>query len=185
MENQLKTLEALLNDVTGNLVMGNSKNAAGYLKSISLLAGALSRQCQQQFELGVIEELEAMEPTSEMAEGLQTKRKLNQRELELSKLEVELANFFANVSSSCYLGAEDAADSLRSIADDVQRQEGSELFPKPMSAEEMKAWAAERGIPYYDGSDRSSESFIDKLVASTASKAPRKTKRTSGTRRGR
>lgn len=182
MDTKLSLLEALLKDVTGNLLMGNSKNAAGYLKSISLLTGAMSRQCQQQFELGVIEELEAMAPSGETAGGLETKRKLSQRELELSKLEVELADFFANVSSACYATAEHAADSLRSIAEDVEKQEGSELFPKPMSKDDVKAWAAERGIRYVDETEPGEGgSFRERLNAmiGTPSKGPRKSKASS------
>lgn len=182
MNNHLKTLEALLADVSGNLAMGNSKNAAGYLKSISLLAGALSRQYQQLFELGVTEELEDMAPSAQTAKGLQAKRSLNQREHELCRLEVELTNYFANVSSSCYLSAEHAADALRSIAHNVEKQEGSLLFPRPLTTEEMKAWAAQNGIEYVDAADRGGKSLIDELAAASKSKKTGKAKRANGAR---
>lgn len=185
MKNPLKTLEALLNDVTGNLAMGNSKNAAGYLKSLGLLADALSRQCQQQFELGVIEELQEMAPSGEVAEGIQTKRKLNQRELELSKLEVELADFFAGVSSRCFISAKDAATNLRTIADAIEKQEGSELFPKPMAKAELKAWAEQRGMQFVDSTEPGAKSFLDDLVAASKVKKNGKGKHpTTVSRRG-
>lgn len=182
MNKHLNILDALLADVSGNLAMGNSKNAAGYLKSLSLLAGALSRQCQQQFELDVLEELEDMAPSAETAQGLKAKRSLNERELGLSKLEVELTDYFANVSSSCYLSAEHAADALRSIADDVEKQEGSLLFPRPLTADEMKAWAAQNGIEYVDAADRGGKSLLDELVAASKSKKTGKAKRANGAR---
>lgn len=184
MNNHVNTLEALLADVSGNLAMGNSKNAAGYLKSLSLLAGALARQCQQQFELDVLEELEGIAPNAETADGLKAKRSLNERELDLCKLEVELANYFANVSSSCYLTAEHAADSLRSIADDVENKEGSLLFPKPMTADEMKVWAEQNGIEYLDA-DSGATSLLDELVAASKAKKSGKSARATRARRSR
>jgi len=182
MNKHLKILEALLADVSGNLAMGNSKNAAGYLKSLSVLAGALSRQCQQQFELDVLEELEDMAPNAATAKGLKAKRSLNERELELSKLEVELTNYFANVSSSCYISAKHAAEALRSIADDVEKQEGSLLFPRPLTADEMKAWAAQNRIEYIDAEVDGGKSLIAELVAASKSKKTGKAKRASGAR---
>lgn len=181
MKNHLNILEALLADVSGNIAMGNSKNAAGYLKSLSLLAGAMSRQHQQKFELDVIEELHELAPTGDASEGLKTKRRLNQRELELSTLETELADYAAAVSSSCFLCAADAASALRHIADDIEKLEGSELFPKPMTKDEMKAWAESNGMQFVDSSERSS--IIDELVAASKAKKSGKAKRTPGARR--
>lgn len=181
MNKHLNILGALFNDVRGNLAMGDCKNAAGYLKSISLLAGAMSRQCQQQFELDVLEELEDMALNDDPAEGLQAKRLLNQRELELCSLESDLTNYFASVSSSCYFSAKNAADALRSIADDIEKQEGSQLFPKPMTVDDMKAWAAQNGIEFIDTAN-GEQSHLDELVATSKSKKTAKAKRASSAR---
>lgn len=185
MQKHLDILEALFKDVNGNLFMGNHKNAAGYLKSISLLTAAMSRQCQQEFELGVIEELEEMSTNAETADGLKLKRKLNQRELELNTLDAELANYLATVSSGCFMTAADAAASLRSIADNVEQQEGNELFPKPMTEDEVKAWAEEHGINYVDSTNDSVEAIIERLTSAPAATNRGKTNRAARRRAGR
>lgn len=149
----LDTLDALFKDANGNLALGDYKNAAGYLKSIGLLATALSRQCQQEFELGLIEELEEMTRAKALREGLEVKRSLNNRELQLSRLEASLANYFALVSSSCFITAEDAANSLRAIADSVEKQAGNELFPKPMGRDDMREWCKQNGIQFVEAGD--------------------------------
>lgn len=146
----LDTLDALFKDANGNLALGDYKNAAGYLKSIGLLATALSRQCQQEFEAGLIEELEEMTRAKALREGLEVKRSLNNRELQLSELEASLANYYALVSSSCFITAEDAANSLRAIADSVEKQAGNELFPKPMSQDDMRDWCKRNGIQFVE-----------------------------------
>jgi hypothetical protein len=150
MEKHLSTLDALLKDVTGNLSMGDSGKAAGYLKSLSVLAGAMSRSCQQEFELGLVDELEEMAPSDEGADGFQAKRQLNQRELDLSNMELALVNFFANVSSGCYMTAGAAAAALNEVANQIAKQEDTPLFPKPMTDDEMRAWAAGHGIEVTD-----------------------------------
>lgn len=185
MQKHLDILEALFKDVNGNLFMGNHKNAAGYLNSISLLTAAMSRQCQQKFELGVIEELEEMSTTAEIADGLKLKRKLNQRELELNTLDAELANYLATVSSGCFMNAADAAFSLRSIADSVEKQAGNELFPKPMTRDEMKAFAEEHGVEYVDSTNDSIADIIERLAGAAAATKPGMTNRAARRRTGR
>jgi hypothetical protein len=155
MDQHLGTLDALLKDVAGNLSIGDFRKAAGYLKSLSVLTDAMSRACQQEFELGLIDELEEMSPPKELADGLQAKRQLNQRELELGTLEVALAGYVADVSSGCYLTAGAAAAALNEVADQVAKQENTPLFPKPMTDDEMRAWAAAHGIEVIDETNSS------------------------------
>jgi hypothetical protein len=150
LDQHLSTLDALFKDVTGNVAMGEFKNAAGYLKSIGLLATALSRQCQQEFELELIGELEDLTRARAVREALEVKRSLNNRELRLNMLEANLANYVASVSSSCFFTAKDAANALRAIADSVEKQEGSELFPKPMTRDDMRAWCEQNGIEFIE-----------------------------------
>ncbi|MBE0548547.1 MAG: hypothetical protein IH627_13050 [Rubrivivax sp.] len=172
--NELNTLSALLQDVQGNLTMGNFKNAAGYLKSISLLAGATSRQCQQKFELGLIEELEDMAPSTDAAKGLDTKRKLNQREFELCDLEVKLADYFACASSGCFVDSKAAAETLRHLASDIEAQGETALFPKPATIEEVKAWAVRAGIEFQDGDTAKGQALFDRLAKSAARKGSKR-----------
>lgn len=175
----LNTLISLLHDVKGNLAMGDSKNTAGYLKSISLLAGAMSRQHQQDFELDVIEELEELALNAAMTEGLQAKRKLNHRELELCNLEVKLATYVVAASSGCFISSKAAAESLRKIANGIEAQGESELFPRRATVEEVKAWAAREGIECVDADSRKGMSFIDIVMAMKPAYGKKAAKRNS------
>ena len=159
---EIETLEALLLDVQGNGILGNAKNMSGYLRSMSLLSGAMSRRYWQTFELEVIDELKDLGAAAELAGGLQAKQKLNQRELELSELEVQLANFHACAGSGCFVTKEDAAAALRKIADDLELKD-SELFPPPMTVEQMKAWAKKVGAHFVDVDSPAGESLLNRL----------------------
>lgn len=146
MNNEIQTLEALLNDVKGNLVLGDARRMSGYLKSISQLADALARKCWQEFELDVIEELREMSG-QKMAKGLDVKAKLAKREQELTELSVKFADFLAQVDSGCFASKELAARGIRQIADSVESKE-SPLFPAPLSEEELKAYCESIGASY-------------------------------------
>lgn len=148
VDRHLSTLDSLLKDANGNLSIGDFGNAAGYLHSISDLASALSRQCQQEHELSLLEEVEVLEASDDLAQALAVKRRLNQRELELCKLEATLADYAAMVSAHCFRGASDAANALRSIADTVEAQADTALFPRPITEDDLRSWAAERGISF-------------------------------------
>lgn len=181
LDKHLNILESLFKDVTGNLSMGDFKNAASYLKSIGLLAAALSRQCQQEFELGLIDEIEELPTGDEVAEALVLKRKLNHRELQFSALETALTNYLALVGSRCFLTAKDAANSLRSVATDIEQQEETELFPKPMTDADMRAWAAQHGIKVIDATK--STANTSKARRTTSSKSAKSIKSRSAAHR--
>lgn len=146
MNNEIKTLEALLNDVKGNLVLGDARRMSGYLKSISQLADALARKCWQEFELDAIEELREVSGR-DLAEGLDVKVKLAKREQELAELSVKFADFVAQVDSGCFSSKEGAARSIRDIANSIESKE-SPLFPAPLSEDELKAYAERIGASY-------------------------------------
>lgn len=145
----IETLQALLNDVKGNQFLGNAKKMSQYLKSMSLLADAMARQSWQQFEIDVIEELKDVDGKVEVQDALNMKNKLAQRELELADLEVKLMDFQAGVSSSAYFTKETAAAALRKIADGIEEKD-TELFPKPWTTDDVKAYAKSIGATYID-----------------------------------
>ncbi|MEO8121431.1 MAG: hypothetical protein ABI606_19160 [Rhodoferax sp.] len=160
--NQIETLQALLNDVKGNEFMRDAKKVSGYLKSISLLADAMARRSWQQFELDVIDEINEVKGSSKIADALDIKIKLANREFELADLQVKLMDFHARAASSVYCTKEDAANDLRKIADDIASKD-SELFPKPWTEEDFKAYAASIGATYIDNSD-DFESALEKKI---------------------
>ena len=159
---EIETLEALLSDVQGNGILGDAKNMSGYLRSISLLAGAMSRRYWQTFEMDVIDELKGLGVAVKLSKGLQAKQKLNQRELELAELEVQLANFHACAGSGCFVTKEDAAAALRKIADDLELKD-SVVFPPPMTVEQMRAWAKDVGAHFVEPGSPESESILSRL----------------------
>lgn len=164
---KIDTLQALLDDVKGNEFLNNSKKQSGYLKSISLLADAMARRSWQQFELDVLDELREMS-NAEIKNGLDTKAKLALREFELSDLNVKLADFLAQADSNCFVSKEAAAESLRAIADSLEKSE-SALFPKPPTKEDLKAYCESIGASY------SAVGNVDDLMESLGIGTNRKT----------
>jgi hypothetical protein len=146
---EIEILQALINDVKGNVFLGDTKKASGYLKSMSLLADAMARRSWQLFELHVIDEIKEVEGSEKVAEALEVKAKLAKREFELADMQVKLMEFHASVASSAFVTKEDAANSLRKIVDKIAANE-SELFPKPWTAEELKAYAASIGATFIE-----------------------------------
>ena len=169
---EIETLDALMSDVHGNGILGDAKNMSGYLRSISLLAGAMSRRYWQTFEMEVIDELKGLETTVELSKGLQAKQRLNQRELDLTELEVQLANFHACAGSGCFATKEDAAAALRKIADDLELKD-SVVFPPPMTDEQMRAWAKDVGAHFVEPGSPESESFLSRLRSPKGAKTKR------------
>ena len=149
---EIEILQALINDVKGNVFLGDAKNVSGYLKSMSLLADAMARRSWQQFELDVIGEIKEVKRIEKVADALSIKTKLARREFELADMQVNLMNFHVRVASSAFLTKEDAAKHLRAIADEIAAKE-SELFPKPLTNEEFKACAEYLGATYIDNND--------------------------------
>jgi hypothetical protein len=175
----IETLQNLLKDVIGNEFLGDAKKMSGYLKSISLLADAMARRSWQQFELDVIDEFNDIDSSAEVKRALDVKVKLANREHELAELQVKLAGFLANVDAVCYISKENAADGLRKIADEIAAKD-SELFPKPWSREEFKAYAASIGATYSEETVDSKE-FVARMKASnrnaTGRQKPSKSKK--------
>lgn len=162
--NEVELLAPLLHDVHGNLLLGNDRKVAGYLKSLSLMAGALSRQYEQKFELDLIKEPRRMAPSNETAEGLESKRKLNQREVELCDIEVMLAHYFICVSCDGFVTSKAAAEFMRNLANDIEALGETELFRKPATFEEIMAWAAKAGFKDVDGSAAAAQLlFVNEL----------------------
>ncbi|NML45910.1 hypothetical protein HHL11_19330 [Ramlibacter sp. G-1-2-2] len=168
--NEIKTLEALLADVTGNLLLGDAKKTSGYLKSISLLSGALARQSWQQFELDVIDEMREVSGRN-AEDALKVKTQLAQREFDLSTLEVKLTGFLAQVDSGCFATKTDAAKSLRALADALEQAE-SLLFPAPATKEQLKAYAASIGATFSEAG--SLDELLAELKGETVAKPVRK-----------
>jgi len=159
--NNIEMLQALINDVKGNEFLGDAKKLSGYLKSASLLADAMARSYWQQFELDVIDELKEIKGNSKMADALNVKAKLAQRELELADLQVKLVDFHACAASSAFFTKEMAAQSLRKIATEIEAKD-SELFPKPWTDKEHRAYAASIGATYSDNST-DFETFLNQI----------------------
>ncbi|OOG58018.1 hypothetical protein [Polaromonas sp. C04] len=157
--NEINTLQSLFDDVKGNEYLGDARKQSGYLKSISLLADAMARRYWQQFELDVVDELKELKPGTEMAKGLDVKLQLAQSELELADLQVRLMEFHGFAASGAFLSKEDAANSLRAIADDIEAKD-SALFPKPWTEEDAKAYAKKIGANYIGKCDD-----LDELLA--------------------
>lgn len=174
MNKEISILQALLDDTKGNAYVGNPRKMAGYLNSMSNLAGAMSRQCSQQFEIGAAEELEESTDESRM----KVKKQIAQRELELAELETKLATFAADASSGCFLSKEDAAKSLRVIADTIEAED-TELFPKPWTEADYKAYAESIGATY------STAENVEELLASVRAKAKAAVKPMKAHARGR
>ena len=147
MNNEIRTLQALLDDVSGNQFLGDARRMSSYLKSMSQLADAMARQCWQQFELDVIEELAEMNGKRKI-KGLEAKARLAERERELAQLGVRLADFLAQADSGCFFSREDAAAALRALADDVENAEESLLFPEPPGQDEVKQFCERIGAEY-------------------------------------
>lgn len=175
----IETLQNLLKDVEGNRFLGNAKRMSGYLKSISLLSDAMARRSWQQFELDLIEELKVIDSGAEVKKAIEVKVKFAKREYELSELQVNLAAFLANVDAECYFTKENAADELRKIADEIAAKD-SELFPKPWSREEFKAYAASIGATYSEETVDAKE-FVARMKATnrnaTGRQKPSKSKK--------
>ncbi|WP_114969917.1 hypothetical protein [Rhodoferax ferrireducens] len=159
--NHIDTLQALLNDVKGNEFLGDAKKISGYLKSLSLLADAMSRSSWQQFELDVVGELKALNAGPEVTRGLETKVQLAQRELELADLQVKLMDFHCCAASSAFMSKEDAAKSLRKIADQIEAAD-SKLFPKPWTEEDVKAYTNQIGAEYIEDEGKV-EDFLNRM----------------------
>ena len=153
---EITSLQALLNDVKGNEFLGDAKKMSGYLKSLSLLADALSRRSWQEFEIDVIDELKAVKSNAKMQTALDIKKKLAQREFELAELQVKLMQFHGYAAAGAYITKECAAGSLRKIADDLEKSD-SELFPKPWSEEETRAYAKQVGARYVEDNENLEE----------------------------
>lgn len=175
--NHIETLEALLNDVKGNEFLGDAKKMSGYLKSMSLAADALSRRYWQQFELEVIDELKEIRGSAAVTKALDVKAKLAQREYELADLQVKLADFHTSAAVSAFVSKEAAAESLRKIADEIEAQD-SELFPKPWSLIDIKAYAVKMGATLCTTAEADS---IVKRSAPKAQFAKVKTRKTGET----
>lgn len=125
------------------------KKMSGYLKSMSLLADAMALRYWQQFELDVIAELKVIKGSAKVTDALNVKVKLAQREFELADLQVKLINFHTCAASSAFVTKEVAGESLRKIAAEIEAKD-SELFPKPWTDDEMKAYAKSIGAIYVD-----------------------------------
>lgn len=173
MNNEIQTLEALLNDVKGNQFLGDARRMSGYLKSISQLADALARKCWQDFELDVIEELREMNGRK-VAEGLDVKAKLAKREQELAGLSVKFADVLAQVDSGCFASKEHAARSIHEIAESIESDESS-LFPAPMSEEEVKAYCERIGATYSGAT--TADDLVRELRAAARGSKPTKARR--------
>jgi hypothetical protein len=174
MEN-IKTLQALLDDVKGNQFLGNAKKMSGYLKSMSLLADALARKNWQQFEIEVIDEIRSEKGGVAVSDALNVKCKLAQRELELADLEVQLVDFQVGVSCSAYCTKESAAAALRKIADEIEAKD-TELFPKPWTEDDVIAYAKSIGATY-SNEHSDLDALLNRLTSkSKKPKFPAKTK---------
>lgn len=178
----INTLQALLNDVKGNEFLGDAKKMSGYLKSISLLSDAMARHSWQQFELDVLDELKELKSGPEINLGLDAKVKLATRELELADLQIKVMNFHTCVASDVFMSKEDAARSLRKIAEHIEAKH-SALFPKPWTEEDARAYAKKIGANYIE-SDDTFEDFLDRMkskAAKTVSEQPKAKKTKSRT----
>lgn len=171
--NEINTLQALLDDVKGNVFLNDAKKKSGHLKSMSLLSDAMSRHEWQQFELDVIDELKAIETNDEMVEALDNKVQLAKRELELSQLQMKLMDFHACAASSVFFSKEGAAVSLRKIADEIEAKD-TLLFPKPWSAEDTRAYAEKIGATYIESLEEMNELLETMKSASLKSRGAKK-----------
>jgi hypothetical protein len=176
--NHIETLQALINDVKGNEFLGDAKKMSGYLKSMSMLADALALRYWQQFELDVIDELKAIKGNAKVTDALNVKVKLAQREFELADLQVKLINFHACAASSAFITKEVAAESLRTIASEIEAKD-SALFPKPWTEDEMKAYAKSIGATYVE--DRAAFKAVIERLKSKDGKASTATRNKKST----
>lgn len=146
----IELLQALLNDVKGNQLLGNNKKQSGYLRSIGLLADAAARSKWQQFEIELVEELRATDCSQAMTTALDIKAKIARRELEVADLQVKLMEFHTTAATEGCFTKESAAAALRKIADDIEASD-SLLFPKPPTLGEMMAYLESLGATTISG----------------------------------
>lgn len=156
--------------------MGDARKKSEYLKSMSLLADAMARSSWQQFEIDVIGELKGEMGSLPDDKRFEAKVKLATRELELANLQTELMDFHVSASCGAFHSKEAAANALREIANEIESKD-TELFPKPWTDAEMKAYVESIGGRFCDD-EAEIDAFLKKITRSVRSnKATTKSKK--------